>query len=480
VELSPECLQMDPRPCINVADLWAWEPPGVGSPRAEVCVDEGDVRLPRNPKQVPPIEGLRPARTPRRQPQLLVCHDYKGDFPLCDRWDGCLVSDCAPFLYTYLWHIDTFCYFGHKIVTIPPPSFTSLAHRHGVSVLGTFIFEHKSGSEQLSRILSTEASARKTIDKLVQIMQTWRFEGWLVNIEVEMEVREIPMLVNFLQSLTAATKKANPRATVLWYDAVCTDGKLEWQNTLNCRNREFYNVCDGIFTNYGWKAKELEECRYNRGAATVCVGIDVWGRSGGMAGWECNETVAKVLRKGLSVALFAPGWAVEAEENILGTPEDNSLRFWSSLSPVMNTRPLDFFPFKTTFCNGFSQNGKFFRLRDMDLMPHLAHSKKALVPSERGLIIKAKGKHLLWAVTGIRSNPDFRVKIKFEGPGSVAIKLDWREMKMERINEDGTMELGPMNGECLPIKTIFVVTSEPDTVLTYFEAFEVETDRCLS
>jgi endo-beta-N-acetylglucosaminidase D len=38
------------------------------------------------------------------------------------------------------------------------------------------------------------------------------------------------------------------------YDAVTTEGKLEWQDTLNHLNAAFFDACDGLFTNYCWKA----------------------------------------------------------------------------------------------------------------------------------------------------------------------------------------------------------------------------------
>ena len=39
----------------------------------------------------------------------------------------------------YHWaNIDTFIYFSHYLVTIPPPCWTNAAHKHGVPVLGQF------------------------------------------------------------------------------------------------------------------------------------------------------------------------------------------------------------------------------------------------------------------------------------------------------------------------------------------------------
>lgn len=46
--------------------------------------------------------------------------------------------------------IDTFVYFSHHFVTIPPRGWTTAAHKHGVKVLGTVITEWDKGKELIS------------------------------------------------------------------------------------------------------------------------------------------------------------------------------------------------------------------------------------------------------------------------------------------------------------------------------------------
>lgn len=50
-------------------------------------------------------------------------------------------------------YIDIFVYFGHYTVTLPPPSLTNIAHRHGVKVLGTLIFEWDAGAIEAKLLL---------------------------------------------------------------------------------------------------------------------------------------------------------------------------------------------------------------------------------------------------------------------------------------------------------------------------------------
>lgn len=70
--------------------------------------------------------------------RLLVCHDMAGGY-LDDKW---IQGGTNPDAYA-IWHwhlIDVFVYFSHSLVTLPPPSWTNAAHRHGVKVLSSTQF----------------------------------------------------------------------------------------------------------------------------------------------------------------------------------------------------------------------------------------------------------------------------------------------------------------------------------------------------
>jgi len=86
------------------------------------------------------------ARVPRRavtydkdKPKTLVCHDMRGGY-VEDRFpQGFQSSNCYRF--TNWNYIDSFCYFTHNFISIPPPNWTNAAHTHGVKVFGTLITE---------------------------------------------------------------------------------------------------------------------------------------------------------------------------------------------------------------------------------------------------------------------------------------------------------------------------------------------------
>ena len=62
-------------------------------------------------------------------------------------------------------------------------------------------------------------------------------------------------------------QKQHSRSQVIWYDAVTSEGKLTWQNSLNALNRRFFDASDAIFVNYAWKVTYICECQGYRASA---------------------------------------------------------------------------------------------------------------------------------------------------------------------------------------------------------------------
>jgi endo-beta-N-acetylglucosaminidase D len=69
------------------------------------------------------------------------------------------------------------------------------------------------------------------------------------------------------------------------------NGDVNWQNTLNDMNSEFFNATDGIFINYSWKADTPKAAceraiSLGRQGNEVYMGSDVWGRGSFASGFE--------------------------------------------------------------------------------------------------------------------------------------------------------------------------------------------------
>ncbi|KAL1466325.1 hypothetical protein MTO96_042816, partial [Rhipicephalus appendiculatus] len=85
----------------------------------------------------------------------------------------------------YLFHhwqlIDSFVYYAHHLVTIPPPGWISAGHIHGVKVLGTFSLESVAGIQFINKIRGSRLE-KEVASQLARIAALHTFDGWLVSI----------------------------------------------------------------------------------------------------------------------------------------------------------------------------------------------------------------------------------------------------------------------------------------------------------
>ncbi|KAJ1262336.1 hypothetical protein BS78_09G099000 [Paspalum vaginatum] len=307
-------------------DRRAWEPPfDASAPAAPISYPITDLadlasraylsadanfHLPFNRASVAaPAAPLPPRR------RVLVCHDMEGGY----RDDAAPQGGGNPDAYA-LWHwhlVDVFVYFSHYLVTLPPPCWTNAAHLHGVKVLGTFIAEWDKGAEVCKEMLATKDSAQMYADRLTELAATLGFDGWLINIEVNLDVQFIDNLKEFVTHLTKTMHDSVPGSLVIWYDAITVNGDLHWQNKLNKYNKPFFDVCDGLFANYTWKENYPQDSAAVAGNRKydVYMGIDVFGRSTfGGGQWNTNVALDLLKKVDISTAIFGPGWVYETKQ----------------------------------------------------------------------------------------------------------------------------------------------------------------------
>ena len=178
-------------------------------------------------------------------------------------------------------------------------------------------------------------------DKLVDVAKYYGFDGWLFNIETKLPNADcVDKMVSFLQYLTRRTHEVcGEDSKVIWYDSVTCKGELRWQSALNAENRLFFDCCDGIFTDYKWKAGTPRECKEEaqrgreRGGGCrnfdVFTGIDVWGRGTfGGGGFNCAKALRVINEAQLSAALFAPAWTFEGRKGGAKGAEMVERHFW--------------------------------------------------------------------------------------------------------------------------------------------------------
>ncbi|KAL4067151.1 glycoside hydrolase family 85 protein [Scleroderma yunnanense] len=303
----------------------------------------------------PHIEGKSSSRG-----KLLVCHDYKGGYTESPS------GKCYTFSFWSL--CDTFVYFSHHRVTIPPSGWTNAAHKQGVKMLGTLLFEHtESSSDGMKLLLGNVPNltmdsgapsgsiplSRHYASRLAELAFQRGFDGYLLNFESSLpggseQARALATWVALLRA--ELHTKVGSHADVVWYDSVTISGQLKYQNRLNHYNLPFFIASDAFFTNYFWPPQYpsfgasyflnidpilLGSPRVADNSPprvktlrSVFVGVDVWGRNQyGGGGLNSYRAITHIDPQslGLSVAFFAPGWTWESKQD---TPGWNWEQWW--------------------------------------------------------------------------------------------------------------------------------------------------------
>ncbi|GAA5920021.1 hypothetical protein JCM1841_000382 [Sporobolomyces salmonicolor] len=326
------------------------------------------------PPHIPRVKPAALRKEGQEGGKLLVCHDYKGGY--------CEKDDERGYTFQHFHLCDTFIYFSHHRVSCPPPAWIRTAHRHGTRILGTLIFEWDAGRSDIVELVSPAGSSPSSTsppfsqvdlryaDMLVDLAVERGFDGWLVNVEVELGLDEreaggtkrrakehANALLVWLRYLRDEMHKRMPDAEVMWR----VPRRLEWQNCVNDLNLPFVSACDSIFLNYFWRPNDvaatatlLDQCDPSR-KGDVYFGIDVFGRGsfggGGFDSWRALDVIQAAPLAPLSAppssfstALFAPGWTVESSDlrHSLDTPAayarwwEDELYFWSNGPPTEN------------------------------------------------------------------------------------------------------------------------------------------------
>jgi hypothetical protein len=275
-----------------------------------------------------------------KKANVLLCHDYAGNY---HDYESVQEPEVEEEMYAceYLQYVDTFVYFSHKLVCVPPPTWTNTLHRNGVKVLGTIILEPQANHiERLLQYTGAGDDMKFFLAKvLADIAKHYGFDGYLVNIEkpfpnnswikhlqpflvqLRQELGDSMQLVWYaipdkysMSGLTAGTR----------YDALTVYNKVSYQNQLNTYNLPFAKACGSILANYCWDEPQALDCRNFATRSgfppdDVYCGIDVFAQNGARVtypkdsggGSNTGIAVAKLAELGLSAGVFAPAWSFE-------------------------------------------------------------------------------------------------------------------------------------------------------------------------
>jgi len=218
--------------------------------------------------------------------KVLLCHDYKGGYHDYESVRPAEVNT-EDYSCEYLQYIDTFIYFSHKLVCVPPPTWTNLLHRNGVKVLGTFIVEPQ--SPDVERMLYESDGSFLIAKQLARMADAFGFDGWLLNIEKEFPKDAEACIERLTRFIQALKQYLGDDKQVVWYDALTVDNQVDYQNGLTPKNLPFVQAADALFTNYEWMPTNVFEARQlakknSISTENVFFGIDVWAQNTHFAG----------------------------------------------------------------------------------------------------------------------------------------------------------------------------------------------------
>lgn len=152
--------------------------------------------------------------------RVLLCHDASGNYHEYESAQGAGL-DTEQYNCERLQHVDTFVYFSHKLLCIPPASWTNTLHRHGVRSLGTFLVErdiagYRDIVESWEAVVDGEGhSSYPLARQLAKIAQTFNFDGWLINLEKSFAKKDWD-LNGLLGFLTQLREELGSHCEVVW------------------------------------------------------------------------------------------------------------------------------------------------------------------------------------------------------------------------------------------------------------------------
>ena len=157
----------------------------------------------------------------------IVCHDMMGGY-IEDNINNNLKNSKYCYRFNHWQLTDIFIYFSHNFISLPPKNYIDIAHRTDTLILATIITEGEQGY-RLNKFLleGKDNNLYYFADKLIDICHYYNFDGYLINIESDVDPSQIQQLILFVQYITNKIKINNPHKIIIFYDSVIiTTGKV--------------------------------------------------------------------------------------------------------------------------------------------------------------------------------------------------------------------------------------------------------------
>lgn len=224
--------------------------------------------------------------------------------------------------FSYWQYVDTLVYWGGSagegIIVPPSADVIDAAHKNGVKVIGTVFFPpttYGGKIEWFNTFLKKDINGDFVmVDKLIEVCETYGFEGWFINQETEnANQKQAKDMQDFIKTF----KSKAPHLDIVWYDSMISNGSIQWQNALTDKNKMFLidekgnAVSDDMFLNFWWgsmyrntlKTSKIKADSLGIDAYDLYAGIDVQANGyNTKADWK-DWKASKV-----SLGLYCPSW----------------------------------------------------------------------------------------------------------------------------------------------------------------------------
>lgn len=262
------------------------------------------------------------------------------------------LNSSAANTFTYWQYVDELVYWGGSagegIIVPPTPDVTDEGHLNGVPVIGTVFFpqDGSGGKVEWLKTFLTKADdgSFPMADKLIEVADTYGFDGWFINQETEGEDGELTAEdAKAMQEFIKYYKSKDADKRIVYYDSMTKDGKIDWQNALTDENAMFMAddegepVSDEMFLNFWWTEDELADQELLKASAAKAeeMGIDPYSLYAGVD-VQANGVYTPIRwdlfadengETHVSLGLYCPNWAY-TDAKSLGEFHENEAKMW--------------------------------------------------------------------------------------------------------------------------------------------------------
>lgn len=338
--------------------------------------------------------------------------------------------------FSYWQYVDTLVYWGGSsgegLIVAPSPDVVDAGHKNGVKVTGTVFMPqtaHGGKMQWLEDLLTKEGDGSyPVVDKLIEVANTYGFDGWFINQETE-GTEEEPLTKDHaerMQEFLSYYKSQAPELSLIYYDSMTDEGKMDWQNALTKKNQAYLKkdtgeaVADSMFLNFWWTEEKLAPKELLKSSAKLAknkqidpyelyAGVDV--QSNGYqtpVDWSLFEN--KEGGTYTSLGLYCPSWAYFSADSVQdfwkrenklwvngkGDPSvesDKDAQWKGVCAYVVERTAITKLPFVTNFSTGngygFYKNGEQISLLDWN-----NRSISDILPTYRYIINDGEGNQL--------------------------------------------------------------------------------------